>query len=238
MYDPVVARFWTPDPLAEKFYSWSPYNYCFNNPIRFIDPDGRGPWPSFSSLLRTATGWDRFERGYQAFQQKVDNTVTAIGNAAVATGNAIVAGIEKIDIKEGRADPANMGTITKQDVKVGLGVIGAMTGVGAIAEGAFAVGAFAVVNGLDDALSNSKGESKSQQMTDNPTAKTAIGVGKALTSGFTGGSSLLKLGETIKSPFSIVSTIIDAATVTSTAVEVVPPLLPNDDLEKLKQNGN
>jgi len=36
-----VPRFGTIDPLAEKYYSISPYAWCVNNPIRYIDPDGR-----------------------------------------------------------------------------------------------------------------------------------------------------------------------------------------------------
>ena len=31
------------DPLAEKFIWSSPYVYCYNNPLKFTDPDGRSP---------------------------------------------------------------------------------------------------------------------------------------------------------------------------------------------------
>jgi len=42
-YGPDGSRFFTIDPLAEKFPWQSPYCYAGNNPIRFIDYNGLGP---------------------------------------------------------------------------------------------------------------------------------------------------------------------------------------------------
>ncbi|WP_312555399.1 RHS repeat-associated core domain-containing protein [Empedobacter brevis] len=39
-YDPALGRWFNIDPLAEKYYSFSTYNYVLNSPNIAIDPDG------------------------------------------------------------------------------------------------------------------------------------------------------------------------------------------------------
>ena len=41
-YNPAIGRWLSVDPLMQKYPSLSPYAYAANNPMRYIDPDGRG----------------------------------------------------------------------------------------------------------------------------------------------------------------------------------------------------
>jgi hypothetical protein len=39
-YDPALGRWMNIDPLTEMSRRWSPYTYCYNNPLVFVDYDG------------------------------------------------------------------------------------------------------------------------------------------------------------------------------------------------------
>ena len=40
MQDPQLGRWWTVDPMVSNYYWLSPYNYCNNNPTKYLDPNG------------------------------------------------------------------------------------------------------------------------------------------------------------------------------------------------------
>ena len=79
-YDAALGRFATVDPMAEKLYGWAPYAYCYDNPIKHVDKDGKigeTVWDVFSLIM-----------GVESFTENVSQ-----GNigAAVLDGVGIIA---------------------------------------------------------------------------------------------------------------------------------------------------
>ena len=56
IYDSRVGRWLSVDPLAHKLPQYSPYAYCFNSPIYFIDKDGRFPEPWIIKIFESKWG--------------------------------------------------------------------------------------------------------------------------------------------------------------------------------------
>ena len=55
-YHPALHRWMTPDPLSEKYYGVSPYAFCNNDPVNFVDVDGEDPTLAARMALGAAVG--------------------------------------------------------------------------------------------------------------------------------------------------------------------------------------
>ncbi len=73
-YDNDIGRWTSVDPLADRAPGWSPYNYTFNNPLKYTDPDGNWPINSFANR--------EFSSGFlSGFTSSISNTITGTWNA-------------------------------------------------------------------------------------------------------------------------------------------------------------
>ena len=123
-YDPVLGRFMTVDLMAEKYYSWSPYTYCLNNPMIYMDPDGRDP--------KKLSHWIRFGK-------ETAKAISVVASVGLQVAGEVELGSKKVGgdmnlisqdvagVKDGvffhpcgNFDKAE----TKQGVELGAGLVG------------------------------------------------------------------------------------------------------------------
>ena len=132
------------DPMSDKYASLSPYTYCADNPVKLVDPNGE--------------------------EIVEDDPPGRISNFLNNLENKIY-GTDENRQFEGGGDGANQGTMTMQDVEVGVSVMAALVSAGTALEAESAiettVAVFSAANSVDDATVNSSGQTVSQKATAN-----------------------------------------------------------------------
>ena len=107
-YNPRTSLWLSVDPLAEKMPSWSPYNYTFNNPVKYTDPYGREPFNEYdkNGKMISNLGGNKID----FYHQK--NGDTKVVSRQTGASNVIKGGESIISGYTHRGKDVGWGTIT------------------------------------------------------------------------------------------------------------------------------
>jgi hypothetical protein len=105
----VVSRWLSPDPLAQKYTSWSPYNFTMNNPIRFVDPDGRAVTDHYFNSNGTYLGSDGQGTRVRVVNKDVSSVQGLYSDASSQTINRSVGEANSVNLSTYIADENSKG---------------------------------------------------------------------------------------------------------------------------------
>jgi RHS repeat-associated protein len=90
------------DPLSDNAPEWSPYVYCFNNPVKLVDPDGKFPWEAKN--VRDARKHARNNGGkFEQWKSKRTGQTFASVNRNTSGTDGVVEAHSKVFKPEGKS---------------------------------------------------------------------------------------------------------------------------------------
>jgi len=100
-YMPDVGRWLQMDPLAERDRRWSPYRHAYDNPLRFMDPDGL--WEieiREREIMKKGKGTGKMEM-YISFIAEAGDDINTLAEQTGVDLNQLKKGLGEVEIKEG-----------------------------------------------------------------------------------------------------------------------------------------
>jgi uncharacterized protein RhaS with RHS repeats len=155
MCDPALARWHVVDPLAEKYPNIAPYTYVANNPLRYIDPDGRDAilvvFPNYMVDTETRLGKQPLGHAGVLLIDNKTGVTKYYEYGRYNTTDGSKGRVRSSDTDRGLAlsnvviDPET-GKPTQESLNKVLGQISKISGQGGEIKGAFVEGDFKVMN--------------------------------------------------------------------------------------------